>query len=140
MSIYLVREIKPNDKRVDGSEILLTGEWHILEHFKMTNIATITLNRELADRICYQLNIFSYPKFQDGDLVQLSILIRHYLKEWIMTNTIDGKTSGNYNDAVNCTLGRIMRDSKGHMNPSLVETMILQERKVWEETDMMLPC
>lgn len=143
MSIYMVKEVKANDKRSDGSEILETGEWEVLEHFNMTLIAKVYLARKYADKIVESLNNEDNPEFKNGDLISLAFLIRRYLKEWIGQNTVQGKTGntiGHYNDAVNCVLGRIMKDSCGNLNPVIVEQLIRLERVAWNGTDIQLPC
>lgn len=140
--MYYVDVIKQGEKRSDGSEIHGTGEYHIRELECSPDIFDLKTSRpiEFANEIVNQLNSFNYPQYKEGDLVQLSLLIRRYLQEWIGNNGRDGKIIGNYNDAVYCVLGRIMKDSKGHLNPSVVESLIKIEREVWEGTDICLPC
>jgi len=55
--VYLTKEIKPNNKTIDGSqEVLGTGEWQILELFNMTVVATTNISRDFADKIVTLLN------------------------------------------------------------------------------------
>jgi len=66
-------------------------------------------------------------KFKHGDLVQLSQLIRKYLKEIPIE-----KPNYTPNEVCHAVTGTIMRISKGTINPSLVVSMIKYET----QTDM----
>jgi len=130
-----VKIVKPSAKRSDNSEIEETGKFEILDTFNMNLLLKTSISEKFASSIANVLNSYYMPQYVDGDIVALTCLIRKYLKDWIEKNP-----EGEYNNAVNCVLGQIMRDSKGHVNPNLVETLIKHERKVWENSKSIIPC
>ena len=64
-----------------------------------------------------------------SQLIQLSSLIRKYIKEWIKENP-----SGEYKDAVSCVSDRIMIECNSwNMNRCDVEKLIKWDKKAWKK-------
>jgi len=139
--ICLTREVKPHDRTTDGSqEILFTGEWEILEAFNMTVIAKTNLSRDFADRIVAALNKEDNTDHIDVpiDIAQLSLLIKHYLRDWISANINSIRQTGSldYESAVYSTIGKILIKNPP-ISATLIDSLIRLERKVWEDAKLM---
>ena len=145
--IYALNETKgskvPEKNIVDGKLVetggeieTCCGEWELKELWNFETVAKIYRKHE-ADYILELLNNSDNPKFQMGDLVQLSMMIRQYLKEWVAKYP-DG-VKGSYRDAVDFTIGKIMQKCEGQMNPSVVKQLVFLERTPFDGTNYILP-
>jgi len=136
--MYYVNEIKASEKGYDGiadQEFPFTGEWQI-KTLDGDIMLTTTVSRKYADKIVGLLHQELYPKFELGDIVQLSRLIRKYLKDTILKNpTCD------YNILTFSVLGMLMRDNNDNdsdykpLDADFAIKLIQHERKVFEEID-----
>ena len=120
----------PTDRMMDTGK----GEWDIKEAFNMGIVAKVyskkTLN-EFMDHL-YRLE---GSKLEEGDLVGLAQMIKNCLKEWILKYP-----DGDYNDAIDFVIGKVMQKSKGTLDPSVVRQLVKMERKSFDGTNYFIGC
>lgn len=134
MSIYYLEEIEPPAKAYDGSIIRCSGKYNIRDATTMSICYTATnLNR--AEHIVELLNLHGNQEYMRNDLQKLVILIRSYIKDWIYFNP-----KGNYEDGINCVLGKVIRNGKGHLDPDFIVRLIEYDRIAWKNFDGYMPC
>lgn len=134
MSIYVAQEIEPPAKMTDGSIMPMTGKYDIRETFNMTLCYTAYGHRH-TEHIVELLNLHGNPEYVRDDLQKLVILIRECIHDWIRHNS-----NGNYEDGINCVLGKVVRIGKGRLNPDFIVGLIEYDRLAWKDFNGYMPC
>jgi len=70
------------------------------------------------------------------DITTIASLIDSGMKEFIFKNP----NNKNQEDCESYTLGKLMRETKGHINPSLVIQMIKLHRTPMEKAGFLMEC
>lgn len=91
----------------------------------------------MTDSVKINVGKIIYKSAVEHNLFELALLIQSEILNYIKMNPV-----GSYESGVKYVIGKVMRATRGHMNPVQVEWLVRQERASWENSsyESFIPC